>query len=85
MDTVTIKPPDEASSLQEIIVSLQLKLDQQAQEISTHQQRIAILEEYLRLQRHRQFGSRSEKAPGQAELFDEAELLTEEDALPAEE
>jgi hypothetical protein len=85
MDTATKNRPDEACSLQEIIIDQQLQLDQQAQKMSVQEQRIAILEEYIRLQHHRQFGSRSEKAPGQGELFDEAELLAEEDALPAEE
>lgn len=41
------------------------------------QKRIGSLEEILRLERHRRFGARSEKAPGQGELFDEAEAIAE--------
>lgn len=41
------------------------------------QQRIGSLEETLRLERHRRFGSSSEKAPGQGELFNEAEVTAE--------
>jgi transposase len=78
MDTATKNRPDEACSLQDIVAK-------QAREIRRQQQRITVLEEYIRLQRHRQFGSRSEKAPGQAELFDEAESLAEEGELPVEE
>ncbi|MEJ1335802.1 MAG: IS66 family transposase [Candidatus Sedimenticola sp. (ex Thyasira tokunagai)] len=70
--------PNDASSLKEIIAEQQLKL-------SSQEQRIALLEEFIRLQRHRQFGTSSEKASGQAELFDEAELLGEEDEPPAAE
>jgi transposase len=78
MDTATKNRPDEACSLQDIVAK-------QAREIRRQQQRITVLEEYIRLQHHRQFGRSSEKAPGQGELFDEAELLAEEGALPAEE
>ncbi|MEJ1400628.1 MAG: hypothetical protein RPU41_07930, partial [Candidatus Sedimenticola sp. (ex Thyasira tokunagai)] len=52
--------PNDASSLKEIIAEQQLKL-------SSQEQRIALLEEFIRLQRHRQFGTSSEKASGQAE------------------
>ncbi len=60
------------------------RIGSQGKRIDTQEQRIAVLEEYIRLQRHRQFGASSEKAPGQAELFDEAELLGEEDEAPAD-
>jgi len=45
--------------------------------ILSQQQRIDHLEEFIRLQKHRQFAARSEKASGQGELFDEAEDLIE--------
>jgi transposase len=61
MNTAVENLPDDAISLKNIITS--------------QAQRIAVLEEYIRLQNHRQYGTSSEKAPGQAELFDEAELL----------
>lgn len=98
MKTAVEPLPNNASALKKIIADQQLKLidrdrriDTQAQQIgsqeqriTTQQQRIAILEEYIRLQRHRQFGASSEKAPGQAELFDEAELLGEQDEIATE-
>jgi transposase len=93
MDTAVDHLPDDASSLKKIIADQQQQigdqgrrighqesqLGDQAQRIVSQEQRIAVLEEYIRLQRHRQFGASSEKSPGQAELFDEAELLGEED------
>lgn len=41
--------------------------------IANHLQHIRLLEEQLRLERHRKFGAKSEKHPGQGELFNEAE------------
>ncbi len=66
---------DDATALKKIIAEQQLNLN-------SKDQHIALLEEYIRLQRQRLFGVSSEKAPGQAELFDEAELLGDEDAAP---
>ena len=85
MDTAVDHLPDDASSLKKIIADQQSKLVDRDRRIGARQhqaqeQRIAVLEEYIRLQRHRQFGASSEKSPGQAELFDEAELLGEEEA-----
>lgn len=42
--------------------------------IESQQKRIALLEEYLRLERLRRFGPSSEKNPNQGEIFDEVEL-----------
>jgi transposase len=84
MDTAVDHLPDDTSSLKKIIADQQSKLVDRDRRIDSQEQRIAVLEEYIRLQRHRQFGASSEKAPGQAELFDEAELLGEEEAVPAE-
>jgi len=47
--------------------------------IELQDKRIKILEDYLRLAKQKQFGSSSEKHPGQGELFNEAELATETD------
>ena len=47
------------------------------QVIEEQQKRIALLEEYLRLERHRRFGPSSEKNTAQGELFDEVEQLAE--------
>ena len=55
----------------------QRKITDQLETISAKQSVIERLEEQLRLLQQRQFGKRSEKSPGQAELqfFNEAELL----------
>ncbi|MBQ0753256.1 MAG: IS66 family transposase [Gammaproteobacteria bacterium] len=61
------------------------------QEVSQKDQRIKLLEEMLRLQRHKQFGASSEKeSAGQGQLFDEAESdsdiedpIAEEITVPA--
>lgn len=46
--------------------------------ICEQQKRIAQLEEYLRLERARYYGRSSEKSADQGELFDEAELCTDD-------
>jgi len=67
--------------IQTIAYSLKKIIANQQSKLVGREQRIAVLEEYIRLQRHHQFGASSEKSPGQAELFDAAELLGEEDAV----
>lgn len=62
--------PDDISALKQLVV--------------TQQQRISVLEEYIRLHRHRQFGASSEQAPGQSELFNEAEVASHQDDTSAE-
>lgn len=54
--------------------------------IHQQQRRINQLEDFIRLQKHRQFGASSEKASGQGELFDEVEDLidTEESEVESE-
>lgn len=52
--------------------------------IAAKDQRIAALEEYIRLDKLRRFGTSSEKSPDQGELFNEAELSSEADGLIAE-
>jgi len=59
---------DNPVELKEIII-------ERDETILSQQQRIDHLEEFIRLQKHRQFAARSEKASGQGELFDEAEDL----------
>lgn len=64
------------------------RLDAQEQRIEAQIRQIEHLLEQFRLARHRLFGVSSEKAPGQSELFNEAELLAglgtedEDDAEP---
>lgn len=61
--------PDDVEALKDIILA-------QREQISAQQHRIEQLLEQFRLARHRQFGASSEKAPGQAEFFNEAEYLS---------
>lgn len=49
-------------------------IDKKSEVIQAQQKRIAMLEEYLRLERAKRYGRSSEKHPGQAYLFNEAEL-----------
>ena len=62
-------------------------IDKKSDVIAEQKRRIELLEEYLRLERARLYGRRSEKHEGQGELFDEAELCcdtSQEDALQPE-
>jgi transposase len=59
-------------------------IDQKSRVIAEQKKRIEILEEYLRLEKHRRFGASSEKNPYQGEIFNEAELeACESDEEPA--
>ena len=53
-------------------------IEQKSHVIDEQQKRILLLEEYLRLERSRHYGSSSEKSPNQGELFNEAEQLVDE-------
>jgi len=55
--------PDDPAALKALILK----------EREHFERKISTLIEALQLERHRRFGTRSEKAPGQGELFDEAE------------
>lgn len=68
-------------SLEKLIEELTLKddiIDKKSHVISEQKKRIALLEEYLRLEKSRHYGASSEKSPGQGELFNEAEQLVDE-------
>ena len=71
MDKATEQLPNDVDALKKIIAD--------------KQQHIHILEEQLRLERHRQFGTKSEKHPGQGELFNEAEGSADDEATCADE
>ena len=62
MNKAVAQLPDDVDALKQIVVE--------------QQQRIDVLEEYVRLHKQKRFGASSEKAPGQGELFDEAEFDT---------
>jgi len=59
---------------QESVLKLQDIIEKKSLVIQHHEARIRLLEEFLRLEKHKRFGSSSEKCPGQGELFNEAEL-----------
>lgn len=68
-------------SVEKLTEELTLKddiIDKKSHVISELKKRIALLEEYLRLEKCRHYGSSSEKNPNQGELFNEAELLVDE-------
>lgn len=68
-------------SLEKLIEELTLKndiIDKKSHVISEQKKRIALLEEYLRLEKSRHYGVSSEKNPNQGELFNEAEQLVDE-------
>lgn len=55
-------------------------IDKKSDVIGAQKKRIAILEEHLRLAKHKQYGPNSEKNVLQGELFNEAELLADGDS-----
>lgn len=67
-------------SLRDEVASLQKKLIEARSTSDRLQKQFDDLLESLRLARHKNFGAASEKAPGQGELFDEAENESEESA-----
>ena len=85
VSTVSDKLPDDLAELQALVVELQKKersLDARIKKL-TAQLHDAF--EALRLERIRPYASKSEKAPGQGELFDEAEAdLPEADETQSE-
>lgn len=62
------------SDLQQTIQAQNEALQQAAEQQKRHENYIQLLEEYLRLAKVRQYAAKSEKIPGQGDLFDEAEL-----------
>jgi len=65
---------NETKTAQEIILEQQDIIEKKSLVIQQHEIRIRLLEEFLRLEKHKRFGSSSEKCPGQGEIFNEAEL-----------
>lgn len=94
MKTPVLKHPNQASQAFELLIekdqvieyqlrSLEEKnqlINKKSDVITEQQKRIAQLEQYLRLERARHYGRSSEKNTDQGELFDEAELCTDDQA-----
>lgn len=75
--------PASVESLPDDPVALKALLQKQQGEIDRLQSQLHSLLEALRLEKHRLYGARSEKAPGQAELFDEPEATADESTVAA--
>jgi transposase len=78
--------PTDPVQLQNMILELQSRLSEKEAALSHSEQqvhqknlRIQILEEYVRLEKLRRYGQKSEKAVGQGELFNEVEAFAEPD------
>ncbi|MDH5259724.1 MAG: transposase, partial [Gammaproteobacteria bacterium] len=63
--------PEDIESLKHMVFEKDVLLEEK-------DKRIALLEEYIRAQKHKQFGPSSEKQHDQVELFNEAEVLVDE-------
>jgi transposase len=70
--------PEDPQELQSLLIRERAAHAKTQQREARLEQQIRSLLEALRLARHRQFGASSEKAPGQSELFDEADIPVEE-------
>ena len=64
--------PDDIEALKKLLLA-------ERKTVGRLQKQIDELFESIRLARHQRFGASSEKAPGQGELFDEAEDTVDED------
>ena len=71
--------PSDPAHLQNLVLELQAQLLVQQRQLQQKDLRIQILEEYVRLEKLRRYGPKSEKAAGQGELFNEVETLAEVD------
>lgn len=70
--------PDDVDALKELVLSQQAQVLQYQKESSLHQNRVAYLEEQLRLLLHKRFGASSERNADQLGLFNEAETPVEQ-------
>ena len=66
--------PDDVEALKLIIADYQKSLIEKDNIILLKEQRITVLEEFVRLHKQKKFGTSSEKSPDQQEMFNEAEL-----------
>ena len=82
MAKASIELPDDIEALKQIVLEQQTKIEEndallleQHATLEEYTRHIEILEEFVRLLKHKQFGSRSEKgSTSQLGLFDEAEM-----------
>lgn len=88
MDGLPARLPDDPTALKALLLRQQRTIEQQQAALNKEQQRavrqrnhIELLEERLRRLLAQRFGQRSERNPDQFQLFNEAELLAQADAL----
>ena len=66
--------PDDPAALKQMLLALQKELAEKDTELAQQRSKYAYLLEQFRLAQHQRFGKSSEAAPGQGELFNEAEV-----------
>ena len=66
--------PADVDALTRVITQQEEVIEKKSTVIAEQQKRIALLEEYLRLERARLYGRSSEKSSAQGDIFNEAEL-----------
>ena len=86
MNTSTEKLPDDPQLLKKLLLEQQATISNAEREIQQLKSKVSVLEEAMRLEKHRRFGASSEKdtASGQTDLFNEAEEIAEQESLPDE-
>jgi len=70
--------PDDPQAWADLLSEQAHVIEKKSAVIAEQKQRIAILEEYLRLEKQKRFGASSEKNSDQGELFNELELAAGE-------
>ena len=76
----------ELTELKQRLAAMELQLSKQNNALENKDHKIETLEEYIRYMVQQRFGSSSEKlSADQINLFDEAELLSDDDASDEEE
>ena len=75
--------PADIDTLVKVINQQEDVIEKKSTVIAEQQKRIALLEEYLRLERARLYGRSSEKNTAQGEIFNEAEQADDTDEEPA--
>lgn len=76
--------PDDIEVLKKIIAGQHQSLAEKDASLTEKDHIIAILEEYVRLQKLKKFGASTEKSQDQREMFNEAELSTEAEQILVE-
>ena len=76
--------PNDVKSLKDLVLHQAAQVEELTAQNQHYQSQLEALYEELRLMRHKRFGPNSEKDPGQADLFNEAEAAVEESEVEVE-